>query len=131
MNGENGLTRNFERLETFLIWLLIAEIGYAFILIVISLIAWPSDAVWSALYDHIRAGAVIPLIIAFVFNLGAALAGLILYALDRKNLNHQILRPGFIFNWVIVAALGIPYLIIILQIAFDILGRVKFLETYF
>jgi hypothetical protein len=133
MNGESGLSRHLERLEIFLVWLLVAELGYAFILIVIALIAWPSDAVWNALYDHdqIRAGALFPLIIAFVFNLGAALWGLILYALERENLNSQILRPGFIFNWVIVAALGVPYLILLLQIAFNILGRVKFFETYF
>ena len=131
MNGENEGKRGLEKLQTFLLWLLIGELIYIFILATISIFAWPSDAIWGIFYNAIGVGVLIPLFIAFLFNLGGALFGLITYALRQEDQREQISRSVFLYNWIIVAAIAIPYLILLLQISFNILGRVRFFETYF
>jgi len=127
MNKENGLLK----LETFLLWLLIGEIAYTLFFSIIALFALPSDAIWSIFYDHIRASVVIPLMLVFLFNIGGALIALVSYLFKREELKEAILRPGILFNWIIVAVFSVPYLILLLQMSFDILNRVKFFKTYF
>jgi hypothetical protein len=127
MKKENGL----HKLETFLLWLLIGELAYTLFFSIIAIFALPSDAIWSIFYDHIRAGTIIPLMIAFLFNLGGALIALVSYIFQREDSKEAILKPGILFNWIIVAVFSFPYLILLLQMSFDILNRVKFFETYF
>jgi hypothetical protein len=127
MNKETGL----RKLETFLLWLLIIEFSYILIFSIISFIAWPSDAIWDIFHDMIRAGVLIPLFFAFLFNVGGALFGLVCYAFNREGLREQLMKPGILFNWIFVAVFSIPYLILFLQISFFVLNQVKFFETYF
>ena len=127
MRKESGL----KKLETFMLWLLICEFTYILIFSIISFFAWPSDAIWDIFYDIVRAGVLLPLFFAFLFNMGGALFSLVSYAFNREDLREQVIRPGILFNWVIVAVFSIPYLILLLQISFNVLNRAKFFETYF
>ena len=127
MRKESGL----KKLETSMLWLLIGEFTYILIFSIISFFAWSSDAIWDIFYDIVRAGVLLPLFFAFLFNMGGALFSLVSYAFNREDLREQVIRPGILFNWVIVAVFSIPYLILLLQISFNVLNRAKFFETYF
>ena len=127
MRKESGL----KKLETSMLWLLISEFTYILIFSIISFFAWSSDAIWDIFYDIVRAGVLLPLFFAFLFNMGGALFSLVSYAFNREDLREQVIRPGILFNWVIVAVFSIPYLILLLQISFNVLNRAKFFETYF
>jgi len=127
MNRDSRL----QKLDTFLLWLLIGELTYTFIFSVIAFFAWHSDALWDIFYDSIRAGVLIPLFFAFLFNMGGALLALISFLFHKDEQKDTFQNIGILFNWIIVAVFSVPYLILLLQISFNILNRVKFFETYF